>query len=225
MKTFHPRLLALLAACVVLIPVSSASATRWLGMPTAAGAVERHPAHEQVLLSQPFTQLDFEDLAIGVNVTGYALSGMVIYPEPLWASVVVRSAPVADVPPAGGSRAIEIPAVSGQGTALRIDYDQAVQVAGFAALNLNADYYVSTYDADDSLISRVLMPGVPSGYRQWVGVHEQGRDFFTLRIEPTAPGRYGIDNLEYSRHAPEPSAVSLWLAGLYWMRRRMTARR
>jgi hypothetical protein len=185
--------------------------------------VERHPTHQQILLSQPFTQVDFENLATGVNVVGYSLSGMTAYPEPFWPAVVVKSGLVADVPPASGSKAIEIPAVAGQATELTVLYDQAVQVAGFVALNLNSSYFVSTYGAEGDLISRVLVPAVPSGHRQWIGVYEQGRDFFTLRIEPTSPGRYGIDNLEYSRHAPEPAAAYL-VAGAWchvaWRRKR-----
>lgn len=209
MSCFRSGTIALLATSVILMPSAPAMGTRWIGVPARQGQVERHPAYQQILSSYPITQVDFEDIAVGTNVVGYSLSGMALYSQPPWVPLLVKSDPIAGVPPASGIRGIEISGVTGQGTGLKINYDRTVQVAGFVALNLNSDYYVSTYDQEGGLISRVLMPAVPSGHRQWIGVYEQGRDFFSLRIEPTSPGRYGIDNLEYSYHSPEPSALCL----------------
>lgn len=220
MRSLHTGTRAWAVVALITSLNATAMATRWVGVPTAGGAVERHPTHQQVLLSQPYTQVDFENLGVGMNVAGYSLSGMIPFTDPLWAAAVVRSGLVADVPPASGSRAIEIPAVAGQGSHLIVYYDQPVQVAGFVAMNLNSLYYVSTYDADATLISRTLMPAVPAGNRQWIGIYEQGRNFFAMRIEPVSSGRYGIDNLEYSRHAPEPSTAFMLLGALSCIARR-----
>ncbi len=215
MKCF---VVTLMIAAMAPVP---ARATRWVGIPTSEGAVQRHPDYQQILTTYPMILNNFDHLPSGVNIVGQNLQGLVVHPNPPDAHVVTRVGTAAGVPSVDSGTALEILATPGEPANLTIYFLQPVQVAGFVAMNLNTPYYLTTFDLQGKPISRVLMPAVPLGNRQWIGLDEGGGNLFSLKIEPLGSITYGIDNLEYSRHAPEPSTLGLWiLAGIGFVRRR-----
>ncbi len=204
----------LLTAAVMLGLLRDVRATRWVGPASTFGPVDQPASYVQAVDHLVREQYGFEDLGPGTSISQISLGSMSLNSSPaLFSSVVAAADPVAGTSTSTGTRAAHVTQANGQPTFLTFQLDQPVISLAFVLMGLESAAWIEAFGGDTGTDSlgrySIPAPGQP-GVRRWIGIMEDERSIWKVRLEPTLSEDYAIDDVEIGVHAPEPASAAIW---------------
>jgi len=201
----------LVLCAVTFVLVSSADGARWIGPGSPSGPVERPQSYLETVAPLVREIYSFNHLSPASVVTGLDLGDFSLATSPPTTNVVADTAPVAGALPASEPIALLVEEADAEPTSLTLLMNEPVISVGFALLGSVSSMRLQIFGEADSLLGDYVIPDGMADERRWIGMSENDRDIFSVRIEPLSPGTYGIDDVEIGVHAPEPSALVYFL--------------
>ena len=192
-----------------LTAVGMAQGARWIGPGSMTGSVERPSQYLETVASLALEQFGFDDLGPATDVNRQDLGGFVLATGSPEASVEAQTDPVAGAEPASPPIALLIGEAGSDVTALDFVMAEPVISAGFVLMGIESPARLKVYGTEGNVIGDYVIPSGQPGERRWIGISEDDRNISIVRVQPTSPGDYGIDDLELGLHTPEPATVLL----------------
>jgi len=188
----------------------TAHAARWVGPGNTTGPVEQPGLYLQAVAPLALERNTFDHLGPGTDVNRHSLGSFGLLTTSAEDSIVARTGPVAGAEPASPTIALLVSGPSSHAAELNFVMTDPVISVAFVLMGLESSAYLKVYGANDSIIGDYVIPAGLPGERRWIGIAEDDRNIFSVRLQPTTTGRdYAIDDVELGVHAPEPATLVL----------------
>ena len=212
----------LIACAMVFVWVSSVNGACWIGPGSNSGLVVRPQAYVDAVAPLDRAWYCFNHELPATVMTNLDLGHFSFATTPPTTNVVAQNAPVAGALPSSAPMALLVEDAGAEPTSLTFLMNEPVISLGFALLGATSLARLQVFGEADSVLGDYIIPAGLADERRWIGMSEDDRDIFSVRIEPLSPGAYGIDDVVIGVHAPEPSTLMglLFLATLAFPARR-----